>query len=220
MLGEDMNIIRIIALCVFFVRNVPHRVYCIYLKFRYLRIYLASELQQEFVDTLNTLIGIAFIDRGAPVSACSRVFNCGIGHGLNDNRTICWEAPIGITVWLSGEPACAIGFELEGDTLCIKQLHGVSGAKDLRDIPDWPKLLVRCCMAMAEEAGLAGVRLTRANQTLFYKRPLFKTANGLTCVERRKQHRQRMRRRYDGTARQLGFTMNRQYSEWKNPEYT
>ncbi len=136
------------------------------------------------------------------------------------NDRIVWEAPAGFAVWGEELPLFAMAIEIRKGFLCIRQLQGVPGQPVPPDLRDWPKRFVQVAVRFARLTGLKGVRLYRAHTCAFYQRPHFTdlvTMDEPDFVEYANEYRKRMRRRYDGTARQMGFTMKKDYGEWLCP---
>lgn len=138
----------------------------------------------------------------------SMLFN---SPGYNrETSSICWEAPIAILIYLDEKPVFGIGLEFYTNRLSIRQLQGSPGA----NIPaDLPKICVSGAIKFAKDTGIEEIRLYRAHKSLFYRDSLFETPEGESRQEIQKAIRKRMRRRYDGTARQLGFTMKKDWGE-------
>jgi hypothetical protein len=133
---------------------------------------------------------------------------------------IVWEAAAGFAVWDEELPMFAMALEIRKGFLCVRQLQGVPGRPVPSDLRDWPRRFVQVAMRFARLAGLKGVRLYRAHTCAFYQRPYFEDPPPMDesqSVEYLKEFRRRMRRRYDGTARQLGFVLNKDYGEWLCP---
>lgn len=152
------------------------------------------------------------------ITRVSISWNSNPGHGPLEERKICWEAPLGITFWSDEGPVFAAAFELHWSGFYIRQLQGVSGVVIPEDLRDWPRRLVSECLSFSRRAGMAEMRLCRAHTSLFYRFPYFGTAGGDEAYEvQAAKHRQRMRRRYDGTARQLGLCFVGKWAIWRNP---
>ncbi len=170
---------------------------------------LAACVEQIFRERTSLFSRVGWNIRSTP----------GFGVQANGDRDpTCWETPVGITVYIAGKPALVMGVEFHGATLCVRQLQGIAGTKLDKNLQDWPKLFVQACTEFALASGIKRVRIYRADQGLFYHFPAnIVRCNGETLREAKKSLRQRMRRRYDGTARQLHFIMKRSYGEWTNP---
>lgn len=133
---------------------------------------------------------------------------------------ICWEAPVGITIYLDEKPVLGMAVEFRGPHLCIRQLQGVAGVHLPDELKDWPARFVEGAMNfLCNTEELVSVRLYAADQRWSYKRPFNREVEllVLTATEL-KQYQQRLRRRYDGTARKMGFTRhNNRYYDWRAP---
>ena len=141
----------------------------------------------------------------------------GTGESSEKKHTLYWEAPLAIAIWTEKGPAAGMAVELRWGALCIRQLQGVAGVPLSKELPDWPKTFVEACLRFARRTGVRHVRLYRADQSLFYYWPMLPKKEGRTRYEMLEEHRQRMRRRYDGTARQMGFNMKKKWGEWEKP---
>lgn len=173
------------------------------------------------INSLTKCVGQTFRKRTDRFSAVSWSTQKAPGFAVANGKRhpVCWESPVGITIYLAGKPALAMGVELHGSTLCVRQLQGIAGTKLGKNLQDWPKLFVQACTEFALASGIKRVRIYRADKSLFYRFPAnIVKRNGETMQEALQAYRQRMRRRYDGTARQLHFVMKRSYGEWTNPD--
>ena len=140
------------------------------------------------------------------------------GYTDVEDGKVYWESPLGVTVWNEHGPVCSLGVEYWNDTLCIRQLQGVAGARAPSDFKDWPRVFVDACVETARRMGMRRVRLYRADQSLFYSFPSLEDVPNGEYDRVVAELRNRMRRRYDGTARQMGFAMKRRWGEWVNPK--
>lgn len=132
---------------------------------------------------------------------------------------ICWDAPIAIMVSVNNKPAFGMAVELCGKTLSIRQLQGVKGTRIPYALREWPKIFIEGCVSYARYSGLKRVRVYRADQSPHYMTPAFQqTLDGKLAEMFLDNHQNGMRRRYDGTAKALGFLPKRRYYEWKAPK--
>ena len=140
------------------------------------------------------------------------------GHVLSKEgkaSSICWEAPVGITIYHGTLELFGLGVELRGKALCIRQLQGVQGTIVPKELHRWPQLFAKTCQDFARKVRtIEEVRIYCADQSLFYDYPNIDCDDDAKWPQILKEHQQRMRRRYDGTARTLGFkqTHSRYYS--------
>lgn len=146
----------------------------------------------------------------------------GYAHSKTGEREseICWEAPVGITVYFDEKPVLGMAVEFRGPHLCIKQLQGVAGTQLPNELRDWPARFVKGAMNfLYNTEELVSVRLYTANQRLSYRFPFDKDLKRIVMSKEEKRlYQQRLRRRYDGTARQMGFTRrNNRYYDWYAP---
>lgn len=136
------------------------------------------------------------------------------GYSEIENKKICWEAPLGLSVWDDDQPLFGVAIEFRYGFLCIRQLQGVAGQKVSYNLRSWPQRVVRLMVRFARLTGLKGIRLYRANTSDFYDYPHF--ADAYTDEEWRSKRddlRVRLRRRYDQTAESLGFVMRKYWGE-------
>jgi hypothetical protein len=147
------------------------------------------------------------------VSGFSWVENSNPGYGEQENRAICWETPTGFVLWFDDRPLVAVGLEFGHATLSIRQLQGVKGSKIPEEIKDWPVRMVRMLVRYARLTGMKRVRIYRAHTSMFYTYPDLDLDLGPAYYGAREKLRERMRIRYDGTARKAGFTKYADYYE-------
>lgn len=146
----------------------------------------------------------------------STVLIYGPGRSEQENYKVCWETPLGYALWHNDQPAIAMGVEVKSGMLCVRQLQGVRGTQLPKELRNWPELFVRAAMKFASDSGLKGVRVYRAHMSNFYWMPDFgyDVLTQEQYRERLRAHRNRMRARYDGTARKMGFRMKKYWGEW------
>lgn len=146
-------------------------------------------------------------------SGISWVENMGPGFSDIDNRAICWETPTGFTLWFDDQPSIAVGVEFSEGTLTIRQLQGVKGKKIPNEFQGWPLRMVQVLVRYARLTRMRRVRICRAHTSIFYKYPDFGMNVGDEYYKEREALRERLRLRYDGTARRAGFTKHADYYE-------
>jgi hypothetical protein len=135
-------------------------------------------------------------------------FRPGYGYAelFEGHNTLYWEAPLTITVWTKSGPTLGLGLEVWNGTLRVRQLQGVLGVQIPESLRKWPQQLVQACVEFADATSTyREVRIYKADQSLFYKHPDLKVGEDEEYDDVLRAHQQRMRRRYDGTARQLKF---------------
>ncbi len=93
------------------------------------------------------------------------------GYMIGKDFSVCWQAPIAITLYVDGKAALGLGVELRGGVLAVRQLQGGRGVRLPKELHDWPALFVQACIAYAKERGLKAVRLYRADQDPNYRWP-------------------------------------------------
>ena len=173
------------------------------------------------VESLANFVGLVFKEGTPLFSAVHWITLKNMGYATNaDGQRIvplCWNAPIAIVVYLEELPCLGLGVEFRGRALCIRQMQGVRGAMLLRNVRDWPELLVKTCMAYAEENGLKEVRVYKADQEFGFEHPEIEPEGEQQRTEVIKAHQDRMRRRYDRTAQKLKFKKKKRYYVWKVP---
>lgn len=140
------------------------------------------------------------------------------GHGPVEDYKVCWETPLGFTVRDSEGSCIALGLEFHGGFLCVRQLQGVRGRRIARKYRHWPQILIEIAQDYAIDQGLRGVKVYRAHTSLFYWYPDFGSLEeDKDFFAMREDLRIRLRRRYDGTAREMGFVLKKKYGEWLCP---
>jgi len=132
--------------------------------------------------------------------------------------SICWNSPIGITVLIDNRDCFGLGIELYSSILSIRQMQGVPGTKIPEELKDWPTLLVEACMDYASYSNLSEVRIFKADQDFGFENPDVNPAEGQSLANAKKTHQDRMRRRYDRTASDLGFEKRKNIMCGKFPE--
>lgn len=185
-------------------------------EWHFLRIYL-NEHKEQTVQFLHYLL--KEFSEFDYFDGYSMALIYGPGKSEQENNLVCWETPLGYALWHKNRPAVAMGIEIKHGMLCVRQLQGVRGTQLPKELRTWPKLLVRAAMKFATDSGLRGVRLYRAHMSSFYWAPDF-GYDVLTpdqYKERLVAHRDRMRARYDGTARKMRFLMKKNWGEWLTP---
>lgn len=198
-----------IGLTVGDIRRLSRRV-----EWHFLRVHLYKN--KRVIRLLYRLIWKEFAKAAKP-RGMSYSLMYGPGKCSITRHLVCWDAPLGIAIWNSRSPMIATAIEIKGGFLCIRQLQGVPRRRVPKEARDWPRRFVRACVRFARLSGLKGVRLYRAHTSTFYWFPTLALKKGESFREALEVHRQRMRRRYDGTARQMGFTMRKNYGEWLCP---
>jgi hypothetical protein len=164
-------------------------------------------------------LGQAFGDMpGITDVTVSIYFRPGYGYAevFEGRKTLYWEAPLTVIVWTEAGPIIGLSLEVWGGVLRIRQLQGVVGMQTPESLRKWPRQMVQACIEFAEEtASYKEVRIYKADQSLFYKYPDLHLGKDEDADEALREHQQRMRRRYDGTARQLGFSERPRWYVWK-----
>jgi hypothetical protein len=174
------------------------------------------------VERLGLSLGVAVRDRTPLFSSVHMGLFNDMGYPSDADGVkvgpICWNCPIGFTFYIAEQPYFGLGVELRRQVLCIRQMQGVPGAKPLRNLKDWPELLVFACTVYAQKHGLKEVRIYKADQDISFEYPFVETKNGQSQKDADDAHRSRMRHRYDGTARKLKFKKKKRYYVWEVPQ--
>jgi len=139
--------------------------------------------------------------------------------GLDSNGAN-WGAPITVTVFGPGnEAARYMALSIWVNSLDIHQLQGIRGIAIPPELANWPEQFVKACLDYAREKNLAKVRVRRAETLYSYGRPY---VNPMLPFEARAkaaaQARAFMERHYDGTAKQLGFSLETNWYVWRNAD--
>lgn len=175
------------------------------------RLFLSRRQQERRAKIIIRLIYKALRIPGA--TGMSWVENSNPGYGDMENRAICWETPTGFVLWFKEKPLIAVGLEFGHKTLSIRQLQGVKGSAIPEAIRDWPLRLIRALVRYARLTGFESVRVYRAHTSTFYTFPDLDIDLGPEYYALREKLRERLRLRYDGTARRAGFTKHADYYE-------
>lgn len=161
--------------------------------------------ERKLADLLAAHIGQAIRARSDSFTAVQWMLFRSAGYHP-ETSPICWEAPLAVLVYLNRAPAFGVGLEVTDAVVSIRQLQGVQGARIPPELRKWPAYCIEGVQTFAKVAGFGQVRVYRAHMDLFYRYPHLpedmsaEDVSGYVTVVR-----QRMRRRYDGTARQLTF---------------
>ena len=129
---------------------------------------------------------------------------------LRTKDDIHWDAPVVVVVKYRDEEgrkkeACGMSLYLENNSLYVEQLQGGKSVAFPRRFKVWPQLFLKSCIAFAEAENLDLVCLPKAETLYTYRWPDL-GPNGIPRTEQSiDDHRQRMKLRYDGTARICGF---------------
>ena len=173
------------------------------------------------VEDLANFVGLVFKEATPLFSAIRLIMLKDMGYATDTQGQrvvpLCWNAPIAIVVYMAELPYIGLGVELRGQSLCVRQMQGVRGAMPLRNLRDWPEILVKTCMAYAEDKGLKEVRVYKADQEIGFEHPEIDFQEDQNREEAIKAHQDRMRRRYDRTAQKLKFEKKKRYYMWKVP---
>jgi len=125
------------------------------------------------VEDLANFVGLVFKEATPLFSAIRLIMLKDMGYATDTQGQrvvpLCWNAPIAIVVYMAELPYIGLGVELRGQSLCVRQMQGVRGAMPLRNLRDWPEILVKTCMAYAEDKGLKEVRVYKADQEIAKK---------------------------------------------------
>lgn len=168
--------------------------------------YLSSvaNRREEHLGVLLDCVGGMFLNKDPSFSGIGWHTQPLPGYGFkNGQKTseICWEAPVCITVYIDNKPALGMAVEFRGPVICIRQLQGAPGVQLPDGLKKWPALFVdgvKTFLLNAPE--ISRLRLYAADTRISYKQPLPRLSS-----EDLAKHQQKLRRRYDGTARQCGL---------------
>lgn len=174
------------------------------------------------IESLTHVVASKFVD-AAEFSGMSWAIFGAPGYAMQPDGTrglICWEATVGLTVYVNGEPSFGLGVDMFGNTLAIRQMQGVPMGRLPNALRAWPRLMVGACIEHASAAGLKEVRIYRADQSLFFLYPDLPLQSMEQWKNDVAKHQARMRRRYDQTAVECGFVpKGKRYLRWVNPNY-
>lgn len=140
---------------------------------------------------------------------------------LRADGDIHWDAPVVVVILChdkDGNPreACGMSFYIENNSLYVEQLQGGKSVTFPRQFKVWPQLLLKSCIAFAQAENFDQVCLAKAQKLYSYRWPDL-GPNGIPRSHQSiEDHRQRMKLRYDETARVCGFTSEDSWSVWKN----
>lgn len=114
-----------------------------------------------------------------------------------------WDTRCGIRLAADGLPVGCVGFIPFGGSVTIKQLQGIFFLERIPPLR-WERLLVTLLGEVTQAiGGYSSLCIVSADKIEWYNGP-----NGVLSEDELSEHKQRMRRRYDGTARALKFRKN------------
>lgn len=140
---------------------------------------------------------------------------------LRTKDDIHWDAPIVVVIMYHDQEgkqkeACGMSLYIENNSLYVEQLQGGKSVAFPRRFKVWPQLFLKSCIAFAQAANFDQVCLAKAETLYTYRWPDL----GPDGIPRSRQsiqdHRQRMKLRYDGTARVCGFNSGDNWFVWTN----
>jgi hypothetical protein len=115
------------------------------------------------------------------------------GNGYSRYKPIFHDARYNFILRHSKKPIACLGFDIEtGKAIKIKQIQGVRGRREELKPIKWERMLLKIATDWAVKHHFEQVRLTTAEQSKWY---------GIPRAER-------MKMRYDVTARRSGFTLH------------
>ena len=138
--------------------------------------------------------------------------------GFSDRCHVSVDAPIVIVVWHGGRQALFLACHIARKTLTIEQLQGSPGLNVPRDLA-WTTRCVAACQEVARVRNLRQVHIARAESLPAFRNPSVKANTQEEFEEIRARIRASLVRRYDESAEQLGFTIGKRYSVWRNPNF-
>jgi hypothetical protein len=130
---------------------------------------------------------------------------------------IVFEAPIAVLAIIDALPAFGMAFEVKGNDIRIRQLHGVRGFSTrghYHPLRPWPRLFVESCQDLALTHGYSRVLVVRSHRSYSLKGPNSapETPQG---IGQHLEIRSRLMKRLDGTAQSIpGFEMGKNWWVW------
>jgi hypothetical protein len=130
---------------------------------------------------------------------------------------IIFEAPIAVVATIDDLPAFGMAFEVKGNDIRIRQLHGVRGFSTrghYHPLRPWPRLFVESCQDLALTHGYSRVLVVRSNRSYSLKGQdaAPETPEG---IRHQLEIRSRLMKRLDGTAQSIqGFEMEKNWWVW------
>jgi len=109
-----------------------------------------------------------------------------------------WDAPYGFCFLYKGMPIACVSFTIGEDYVCIWQLQGRSGCEHLLAPFRWERFFTAVVIEAAKRLGWKQVRMIAAFQSKWYKQ--WHNPSPQRC--------QRMKMRYDTTAKRMRLTHN------------
>lgn len=183
---------------------------------------MESAARTDEITELTKFIGRCFTHACPSVEMVEWTIHAHIGANEGQRHcgvaSIWWETSIGILVYIGGRPSLGLGLEFDGPCLHIRQLQGAEGITLDPALRRWPRYFVAACREYVRETStLNEVRVSCADDTPFYYDPILSRWGAPGRKAKVEDCRRRLRRRYDGTARQLGFEKCETYYRWVKP---
>jgi hypothetical protein len=130
---------------------------------------------------------------------------------------IIFEAPIAVLAIIDALPAFGMAFELKGNDIRIRQLHGVRGFSTrghYHPLRPWPRLFVESCQDLALTHGYSRVLVVRSHRSYSLKGP-HSAPETPEAIGQHVEIRSRLMKRLDGTAQSIeGFEMGKNWWVW------
>lgn len=166
----------------------------------------SDEDENRFFAHLETLLAKHWRADQFPVDLAGtyRVL-CHRGE-TGDWRGFWWDTVSALVLMRGSVRLAAIGFRTQGGIITVRQIQGAEGVTQYLRPLRWERILVEALVFLGQVAGrYREVRILSAHKTGWY---------GVSRKSYDRDFRQGMRRRYDGTARALGFRKHPSGDYW------
>ncbi len=175
--------------------------------------YARARYHRKKLHRLVDVVQRRFSDPKSWVVECRLKLRKSVGP-LRAKDDIHWDAPIVVvTMYRDTEgltkEACGVSFYIEHNCLYIQQLQGGKSVTFPRRLKVWPQLLLKSCIEFAQLEHFDKVYVAKAATLYAYRWP--GTGRSQASI---KEHRERMKLRYDGTARICGFESDDTWFVW------
>jgi hypothetical protein len=124
-------------------------------------------------------------------------------HDYTDG--VFWSTPFGITLEIEGKAVARVGFFAHRRYCFISRIQGEKGQSKYLRGWRWDFFLVEAVIGIAKELGCREVRIQEASRNFWYSKRETSSEEIFITDEDEEKHKAILRRRYNETAKSLGF---------------
>ena len=134
-----------------------------------------------------------------------------------DNVDVYWDTRNGLILKHDGKAIAILGFKARKDCLTVMQVQGVKNSKSQLVPLRWQQFLVAYLMRLGGKAGYREMRIIQASDSNYYSQ-IANVADPQSVTPREEELRKkRLQTNHDGTARSMGFKLDRRGKIWTHP---